>query len=86
MPNRDKRLNVKMSQEEMEAIREACILFDMSVADYIRLVALKPARAYLTNDMSVISATAELQERYLENALKLRKSAGEKDEVSNDDT
>lgn len=84
MPNRDKRLNVKMSQEEMDAIREACILFDMSVAEYIRLVALKPARAFLTNDISTVSATAELQERYLENAVKLRKGAGETDETKDD--
>lgn len=93
MKSKELRLNMRVSQDEMNTLKAACELLDITMTELIRETALKTARAIIADGkktsgvlsgpaVSTLSATADSQVNYFSTAIKLIKTG--KDEVSND--
>ena len=82
MKSKTKRLNLRISDDDLDALKEACLVLDITVADFLRETAIKKAymvRAGRAGDLSVLSASVESEVDYFTNAIRLRQSVKEQD-------
>lgn len=85
MRKREERLNLRLSTEELQILRTACELTNISASQMFRETCIKSCKtiidAYKDKShpyVSALSATAESQVNYFSTALRLKDSARER--------